>query len=179
MARVDHKRGRLNTDQATDKILSAMRGYAENQGDWLTYYRFDELHTVVDDVYDEAIGDGLLFLPPVRMQCLHVTHVEGGNENSDRGFYYNDDLDARIGFDLFLQAGMTMADIATGDYLKDRVLYDRKLFRVTQLAVEGQVQERDLIVGLSATQLKPDELVNDVQFAAWSLGGANDTIGTE
>jgi hypothetical protein len=179
MARVDHKRGRLNTDQATDKILSAMRGYAENQGDWITYYRFDELSTIVDDVYDEAVGNGLIFHPPVRMQCLHVTHVEGGNENSDRGFYYNDDLDARIGFDLFLQAGMTLADIATGNYLKDRVLYDRKLFRVTQLAVEGQVQQRDMIVGLSATQLKPDELVNDVQFAVWSLGGANDIVGTE
>jgi len=179
MARVDHKRGRLNTDQATDKILTAMRGYAENQGDWLTYYRFDPLSTVMDDVYDEAIGAGQVYLSPVRMQCLHVTHVEGANENSDRGFYYNDDLDARIGFDLFLQAGMTLADIATGNYLKDRVLYDRKLFRITQLAIEGQVQQRDMIVGLSATQLKPDELVNDTQFAAWSLGGENDIVGTE
>lgn len=179
MARVDRKRGRLNTDQATDSILHAMRGYAENQGDWITYYRFDASSTVMDPVYDEAIGQGLLYLPPVRVQCVHVIHVEGANENSDRGFYYNDDLDAKIAFDLFLEAGMTMADIQTGNYIKDRVLYDRKLFRVTQLAVEGQVQERDIIIGLSATQLKPDELVNDTQFADWSLGGPNDQQGTE
>jgi len=179
MARVDRKRGRFNADQATDSILHAMRGYAENQGDWITYYRLDPDATVMDAVYDEAIGQGLLYRPPVRMQCLHVIHVEGGNENSERGFYYNDDLDAKIAFDLFLQAGMSVADIATGNYLKDRVLYDRKLFRVTQLAVEGQIQERDIIIGLSATQLKPDELVNDTQFAAWASGGPNDAEGTE
>ena len=101
------------------------------------------------------------------MQCIHVIHVEGANENSDLGFYYNDDLDAKIAFDLFLQAGMKMADIETGNYMKDRVLYDRKLFRVTQFAIEGQVQQRDIVVGLAATQLKPDELVNDSMFAAW------------
>lgn len=179
MARVDSKRGRFNNDQATDKILTAMRGYAENNGDWITYYRMNADATVMDPVYDEAVGQGLIYHPPVRVQCIHVIHVEGANENSDRGFYYNDDLDAKIAFDLFIQAGMTMADIATGNYLKDRVLYDRKLFRVTQLAVEGQIQERDIIIGLSATQLKPDELVNDVQFAAWSLGEANDVEGTE
>lgn len=179
MSRIDHKRGRLNADQATDRMFQAMRGYAENNGDWLWYYRYDDASTVMDDVYDEAIGDGLIFLAPVRIQCLHITHVEGGNEESERGFYYNDDLDASIAFDLFLQAGMTMADIQTGNYIKDRVVYDRKPFRVTQLAVEGQIQERDIVIGLSATQLKPDELVKDAQFAQWSLGGPNDVEGTE
>jgi hypothetical protein len=156
-----------------------MRGYAENNGDWITYFRFNANASVMDDVYDEAIGQGLQYSAPVRIQCLHVTHVEGGNEDSDMGFYYNDDLDAKIAFDLFLQAGMSMADIATGNYIKDRVLYDRKLFRVTQLAIEGQIQERDIMVGLAATQLKPDELVKDTQFAAWSQGGVNDQEGTE
>lgn len=179
MARIDRKRGRMNNDQATDRMFAAMRGYAENNGDWLTYFRYDDASTQMHPVWDEPVNGGLKFMPPVRFQCLHVTHIEGGNENSDRGFYYNDDLDATVAFDLFLQAGMSMADIQTGNYIKDRVLYDRKLFRVTQLAIEGQIQQRDIIVGLSATQLKPDELVLDTQFAAWSLGGPDDIQGTE
>ena len=179
MARVDTKRGRFNNDQATDSILHAMRGYAENNGDWLSYFRFSPQATIMDAVYDEAISGGLQYAPAVRIQCLHVVHVEGGNEDSELGFYYNDDLDATIAFDLFLQAGMSMADIQTGNYLKDRVLYDRKLFAVKQLAVQGQVQQRDIVIGLSATQIKPDELVNDTLFAAWSLGGPNDIQGTE
>lgn len=179
MSRIDHKRGRLNADQATDKMFQAMRGYAENNGDWISYYRFDEAATVTDPVYDEAVGQGMIFLPPVRVECLHVTHIDGGNENGDMGFYYNDDLVASIAFDLFVQAGMTMADIETGNYIKDRVLYDRKLFRVKTLSNEGQIQQRDIVIGLEATQIKPDELVNDVMFAAWSQGGPNDLQGTE
>lgn len=169
----------MNADQATDKMFTAMRGYAENNGDWISYYRYNNDATQYHSVYDEATSGGLQFHAPVRIQCLHVVHVEGGNENGDAGFYYNDDLDAKIAFDLFLQAGLAMADIETGNYLKDRVLYDRKLFRITQLSIEGQIQQRDIIVGLAATQLKPDELVNDTMFAAWSLGGANDVQGTE
>lgn len=179
MSRIDHKRGRMNADSATDKMLTAMRGYAENNGDWISYYRFNEAATITDPVYDEAIGDGMIYFAPVRVQCLHVSHIDGGNENSDKGFYYNDDLDASIAFDLFVEAGMTMADIQTGNYLKDRVQYDRKLFAVGQLSVQGQIQERDIVIGLSATQLKPDELVNDVMFAEWSSGGPNDVQGTE
>ncbi len=179
MARIDAKRGRSNSDSATDKIFTAMRGYADNNGDWITYYRYDSDSTFMDDVYDEAVGAGEVFMPPVRVKCLHVIHVEGGNEYGDKGFYYNDDLDAKIAFDLFLQAGMTMADIQTGNYLRDIVLYDRKLFRVTSLAVEGQIQERDIIIGMAATQIKPDELVTCAQFSQWSLGGPNDQEGDE
>jgi hypothetical protein len=179
VARIDHKRGRLNSDQATDKVFAAMRGYAENNGDWIAYYRFNRAATQYHPVYDEAINGGLQFFPAVRVQCLHVIHIDGPKESTDKGFYYNDSLMATIAFDLFIQAGMTLADIETGNYENDRVLYDRKLFAVTQLSTEGQIQQRDIIVGLEATQLKPDELVNDTMFAAWSLGGPNDLQGTE
>lgn len=102
------------------------------------------------------------------MPCLHVTHVRGGNENGTAGFYTSDDLDATIAFDLFLQMGMSYADIDTQNYLKDRLVYDTKVFRVTNIAVRGQIQERDIIVGVTAAQCKPDELVDDQIFSQWS-----------
>jgi hypothetical protein len=180
MARIDGKRSaRFNVDEESNAILKAMEGYQYAQGDWLAYYRWDPAATIMDDVYDEAVGQGLIYKPPFQLPVLHVTHIEGANEYGDAGFYYNDDLDAQIAFDKFVQAGMSMADITTGAYIKDRVLYDRKIFRVTQLAIEGQVQQRDLVVGLSATMCKPDELVNDVVFALWSQGGQNDQEGTQ
>src|SRR5262249_5290952 len=123
-------------------------------------------NTVVS-FYGESVG-GRLYLPPVRVPCLHVTHMEGANDNANYGFYTNDDLDAIIAFDLFIQMGMTYADINNQGYLKDRVVYDRKVFRVTQLAIRGQIQQRDTIVGLTATQCKDDELVDDPQFKQWS-----------
>lgn len=180
MARIDWKHSqRFNADSLTDKIFGALRGWQSTYGDWVVYYRFNAAATQIDDVYDEAVGQGEQWLSPVRVPCIHVNHIEGANENGDTGFYYNDDLDAAIPFDLFTQAGMTMADIQTGNYIKDRVLYDRKIFRVKTLSILGQIQQRDIIVGLDATQCKPDELVNDTQFAQWSLGGPNDIQGTE
>jgi hypothetical protein len=180
MARIDWKHSqRYNADSLTKGILTAMKGWQSTYGDTLTYFRWDPAATVMDDVYDEAIGNGLIYTSQFQLPAQHVSHVEGGNENGEYGFYYNDDLDAQIAFDRFIQCGMSMVDIMTGNYLKDRVYYDRKIFRVTHLAVEGQIQERDIIIGMTATQMKPDELVNDVFFAEWSLGGANDVEGTE
>lgn len=168
MGRMDWKRGRFSADFETDRILHGLRGYRDVSGDWLNYYRLDTDATQVDPIYGEAIGQGRVYKPPVRMPCIHVTHMRGANENGQAGFYTNDDLDATIAFDLFVQMGMTYADIDTQNYLRDRLVYDTKVFRVTNIAVRGQIQERDIIVGLTASQCKPDELVDDRQFSQWS-----------
>jgi hypothetical protein len=34
--------------------------------------------------------------------------------------------------------------------------------------VLGQIQSRDIIVGMECVQVKPDELVNDAQFSRYS-----------
>lgn len=177
MSRMDYKRGRFNPDYETDKILGALDGFQVVDGDWADYYRFDPTLSQMDTVYDEPTGNGLVFAPAVRIQAIHVEHVEGANEDSENGFYYNDDAALIVAFDKVLQAGMDYADIMTGNYLKDRVVYDRKVFRVRQISVRGQMQKRDIIVAISTTQVKPDELVWDAQFAEWAPGGAYTTNG--
>lgn len=172
MSRLDYKHGRWNPDSETDAILSAMRGWQSVDGDWVAYFRFDQAHSQVHPVYDEPDGDGLRWLAPVRVEALHVQHVEGGQEDSDRGFYFNDELSVTVPFDLFIQAGLSRADVDTGNYLKDRMAYDRKLFRIKQISIRGQMQERDIIAQIEGTQLKPDELVFDKQFQDWAPGGA-------
>lgn len=168
MSRLDWKRGRFDMDAETDRIFSGLEGYQDVTGDWLDYYRFDKEHSVMDDIYDEATGIGRQFLPAIQIPAIHVTHVEGENKNGDMGFYYNDDLEATFSFRSFQGVGLTLADIKTGNYLKDRVVYDDKVFRVEQLSIEGQIQRRDIIVQLRSTQMKPDELIDDPQFSRWS-----------
>lgn len=170
MGRLDWKKGRWSADQETDRILKGMRGWRDVSGDWLDYYRLNSAATVIDNIYDEATGEGRIYLPPVRVPCLHVTHIEGDNENTDMGFYYNDTLTATIAFDQFTGVGMDYADIRNGNYINDRVYYDQKIFRILSLSIRGQIQQRDIIVGLDATQMKPDELVDDQLFAQWSQG---------
>lgn len=168
MGRLDWKKGRWSADQETDRIFKGMQGWRDVSGDWIDYYRLDRDATIVDPIYDEATGAGRIYKPAVRVPCLHVTHLEGENENTDMGFYYNDTLTASIAFDQFTGVGMDYADILNGNYINDRLYYDQKIFRVLALAIRGQIQQRDIIVGLEATQLKPDELVDDQIFAQWS-----------
>lgn len=168
MSRLDWKKGRFSPDLETDKLLSGLRGWRDVNGDWLNYFRYDN-NATTRNFYGESTGSGRKYLPPVRVPCIHVTYMPGANDNAEYGFYTNADLNAVVAFDLFVQMGMTLAYIDTQAYLKDRVVYDRKVFRITQLAVRGKIQERPTMVGLTATQCKPDELVDDAQFAQWSL----------
>ena len=169
MGRLDYKRGRFDSDYETNDIFGGLDGFTDVFGDQLDYYRFDRETSTMDDIYDEATGEaGRQFKPAIQIPAIHVTHVEGENKNGDMGFYYNDDLEATFSFRTIQGVGLTLADIKTGNYLKDRVVYDDKVFRVEQLSIEGQIQKRDIIVALRSTQMKPDELIDDPQFSRWS-----------
>lgn len=179
MSRLDFKHGRFNSDYETNRVFEAMEGWRKSYGDVLRYFRLNLGASQTDPVYDEAVGAGRQYYPPLAVPCQHVTHVQGENEYGEYGMYYNDTLTGYVSFSAFTGVGLTYADIATGNYLNDRVLYDRKIFRVVQLITQGQIQQRDIIILLRATQLKPDELIDDPQFANWSLGGPNDLTGEQ
>lgn len=180
MSKLDWKRGRFNSDWETVKIFHGLEGWRTVYGDVLMYYRFDEDNSVTDPIYDEAgVDGGRAYFPPISVPCLHVIHVDGENEYGQYGLYYNDTLDATISFMAFTGTGMRLADIENGTYLNDRVVYDRKVFRVYQLLVRGQIQQRDIIIALHGTQMKPDELIDDPMFAQYSQGGPNDFTQTD
>lgn len=156
-----------------------MEGWRDTTGDFIRYYKYNEAGSEMDPVYDEATGTGRAYFAPLVVPCQHVIHVDGENEYGEYGMYYNDSLAATISFAAFTGVGLRLADIDNGTYLDDRVLYDRKIFRVTQLLVRGQIQQRDIIIALQGSQMKPDELVDDTVFAEWSLGGPDDIQGEQ
>ena len=168
MARVDWKRGRFNSDSETDRMYHRMRGWRDVRGDWIDYYHFFEEATTTEAIYDEASGPGRVYHPRVRVPVLHATVLYGDNENTDMGFYFNNTLEVVCAFDQFVGVGMSYADVKAGNYLKDRIYYKQEVYRVLQMVPKGQIQERPTMVSISATQLKPDELADDQQFAQWA-----------
>lgn len=169
MTRLDWKRGRFDTDFETNEIHHALRGHQNAQiGDTIEYWRFEFEKSEGHDVYDEGLGVGRVYRPSVSLPCLHVTHDEGPRAGSDAGFYFNNNLYAVCSWEQFYRTGLTEADVATEKYLKDRLIYDNKVFRVDQIHVVGQIQQRDLVVSIEATQVKPDELLHDPQFSKWA-----------
>lgn len=169
MARSDWKVGRFTSNWETSEIHAALTGYQHSFGDYILYYRFRKDLSQVHAIYDEGTGAGKVFDSPINLGVIHATHQEGLNEDRDEGFYFNDDLHVTCSFDQLVKTGLSFVDLETQKYLKDRIVYDKKVFRVTEINVLGQVQQRDIIVGIDATMLKGDELVNDLQFQQWTI----------
>lgn len=172
MSRLDWKRGRFDTDFEVNEYAHGLRGYQGSQiKDYVDYFRFYPEVTEIDDVFDEGFGAGKRFHPVNTLPAIHVTSSEGPNDISDTGFYFNDTLYVTTSWELFNRVGYTFADINHEIYMKDRIAYNARLYRVTAIQVTGQVEKRDIMLSIEATQIKPDELSNDPQFAEYADQG--------
>lgn len=172
MSRADRKsHGRFRVDNETKRILTGLENAQHATGDFIQYYHFNPAASEFDDVYGEAIGVGRVYYPPIFMPCIHVVHTRGENDWGELGFYYNDSINAIIQYHQFAESGLEIADIDTGEYEQDRIVYDQKVFRITDFSIRGQVQQRDTIISIDGTQMKPDELHDDQQFAKYSDTG--------
>lgn len=168
--RAGWKGGRFSVDYETASIYGGLRDWQRWTGDKIYYYRFAYDQSSVDPVYGEADAPlGRIYFEQGLIPALHVIHIEGDNDNSEDGFYYNDRAHVTMSFDQLKKLGLNRMDINTQNYLKDRFVYDSKVFRVTSFQILGQIQQKDIIVAIDATQVKPDELANDIQFAQFAI----------
>jgi len=169
MSRLDWKGGgRFTIDHETDQMHAALRGWQSEAGDEVEYYRFDREGSGMHDVYDEASGTGRVYKGPVELPVLHVTQDEGGTSDTGGGFYYNDNIYITASFEQVNRTGLTRMDIEHDRYLKDRLVYNSRVYHVVDIHIVGQVQQRDVVVSIEGSQVKPDEMVNDPQFKQWS-----------
>lgn len=177
MSRVDWKSGgKFSTSEAeTAGIYDAMAGWRDANGDWIGYLHLDRGNSQYDDVYGEAVGTGITYLPMIRLPVLHVTFNPSGSEQGEAGFYYNDSITAQIAYDAFSESGLPFSKINPQGYDNDRCLYGRKVYRVTKLTPEGKIQQQPTVILLEATQIKPDEARDDP--AIWRLIQANEGNG--
>lgn len=169
MSRVGWKGGRFSVDWETSEIYKGLRDWQRWTGDNAYYFRFAYDQSSNDPVYGEAnSSNGRTYFGPTNIPALHVIHIEGDNDNGDEGFYYNDRIHVTLSFDQLKRLGLEKLDLNTQNYLKDRIVYDDKVFRVTSVQILGQIQQRDIIVTMDGTQVKPDEMTNDLQFAQYA-----------
>lgn len=168
MGRIGWKGGRFSVDFETSEIYKGLRDWQRWTGDAVYYFRFAYDQSSNDPVYGEADASmGRTYFGPNLIPALHVIHTEGENDNGEEGFYYNDTAHVTLSFDQLKRAGLDRMDLSTSNYLKDRFVYDTKVFRVTRVEILGQIQQKDIIVSIDGTQVKPDEMVNDLQFSQY------------
>lgn len=170
MGRLDFKRGRFSVGAETRSIEKGLRGYQSTAGDLVDYWRFHRELSIEDPVYDEGTSVGRVFHGPFTVPVLHVVHTQGDDTiGGTQGFYTNDTLQVSAGWRQLARVGLTRTDVRTNGYLRDRITYDEKVFRITRMTALGQIRRADLIVAIEATQMKADELVDDAQFAAYAV----------
>jgi hypothetical protein len=168
MGRLDHGSGRFDADYEINDISQALRGWQSEFGDNVLYYRYWGEQSQVHNIWDEATGVGRVWHPPHEVEVLHVTHVEGGNQDRAEGQYYNDEIYVTASVEQLQRLGMTELDLQYQTFLRDRLVYNFRVFRVTRIQVMGQIQKRDVIVSIEGTQVKPDEMLNDRGFEAFA-----------
>ena len=172
MSRLDRKQGRFSPVFESYEIDAALGDHQSVYGQEIDYFRFSHELTQSHDIYDEGAGAGRVYFAPVKIPVLQVIREEGPATQEQGGLYWTDTIRVIAAFRQLINAGLTELDIQHGRYLKDRFVYDQRLFRVTAIRIMGQVRYRDVIVSIEGVQLKREDILNDPQFSAWWSGDA-------
>jgi hypothetical protein len=167
MSRLDRKRGRFDAVYETGLAADAMLDHQDVYGDWADYYRYSREESTFHPIYDEPASGGRVFHGPIRVPVIRLIREEGNPDREPGGLYWTDSLHVTVPVAGLELAGLEAIDVKHGQYVRDRLVYDDRVYRVTRISVLGQIRRRDLVAGIDAIQLKPEDLVGDTQFAKW------------
>lgn len=136
------------------------------QKEWGTaieWYRYDENASVVDDLYD--VGASRAWKPPLLMPALWATREEGRDTHDQDGLYTTDVLRCAVAMHAMRDL-LHWTDLpeTIESFLKDRIRYDHKVFTVASFQLQGQLGDRDAILGITAHEVRDDQFVFDVDF---------------
>ena len=128
------------------------------------WYRYAADSTRIDPVYD--VGDydgGRTWQDPIEVGVLRASIEQGPQYHNDRGFYTVDTLYLVLNYQ---EAKRRLSDVlkAPDSSLLDRIEFRGSLFVPTLINPRALLFGRVATIIVQATQVKPEELVNDPQF---------------
>lgn len=157
--------GRFNPHSELSKIAHGLEEDLQKPlAQTVKWYRFVPDSTRIDPVYD--VGDydgGRTWSEPIDVGVIRASMEQGPQYHNDRGFYTVDSLYFVVNYDEVkrrLPTLLTSPDSA----LLDRIGFRGSLFTPTLINPRALLYDRIASVVVQATQVKPEELVNDPQF---------------
>lgn len=137
----------------------------EPMGQKVRWWTYNTEATETDPVYSVGadIGTGRMWNPPFEMSVVMATITQGPLYQNDRGFYTMDNLTLVVNA---TEMYAKLPGMAYGPdvHLKDRVEYRGHAFTPTLIYPKGHIQNHLVVVRIEALEVKPEELINDVQF---------------
>lgn len=134
-------------------------------GQRVLWWVYSEEATEVDPVYDVgAYTGGRMWHTPFVLPVVLASIEQGQLYQNDRGFYTLDQLRLIVNATELYSKLPRMA-YSPDDHLKDRIEYRGHLFQPTLIYPKGHIQKHLVVVQIAAGEVKPEEWVNDPQFA--------------
>jgi hypothetical protein len=135
--------------------------------------------TWVDPIYDVSSQEGnqgRRWNDPFDLPVIMAQQIRSTNVMNERGFYVTDTLRLVVAVDDLNRLIPDIVDNPT-DHIKDRVVFQRKVFVPTRVLPRGRYKERYAVVTIDCNQVNAEELVNDPQFQSLPYQSA-ETVNT-
>lgn len=183
--RGEHRQGRFTIDHERYSIIEGTtKELVRTVGNVIQWWFYDPVATVVDDIYDvgsSASGGGRRWNGPVDVPVVNASIFQGMTSSNDgRGFYNTDMLSITINMDVIRNGTdlkgnnlstipeLSKIEINPDHYLLDRVVFRNQVFQPIRVNVRGIITDKYTLITVECTQVNPEELVNDAQFAVYA-----------
>lgn len=128
-----------------------------------------------DDPYD--VGAPRRWSAPIDVPVLWALRTEGRDNQRDTGLHTTDSLQFAVAKNV-LRDRLGWEGVLTRQgmlaFLRDRIRYEGRLFTVTDMQVQGQLTDRDVVVGVVAREIREDEQSVDQEQETPVLADAED-----
>lgn len=161
--------GRFDWRYELGNIREGMeRDLQKEAGQTIPWYVFDPVATEVDPIYDTgSAAAGRRWKPAAQVPVLSAIKVEGGENPNNRGLYTVDTLRLVLSVEQARTHGLGALVFDPEKHVVDRVVYEQKVFDVSEVRTRAILTADYAVIGVTCTQVKAEELVNDPQFVAF------------
>ncbi len=123
----------------------------------------------LEDLYDEgggSITQTRQWYAPKPMPVYSVIRQEDVEAPSAEGMYTVETIHFSALLEQLRAAGLSDPYDAR-KHLFDRVVWDNRVYEIRRYQLQGRLQNYETTVGVDATRVMPEEMVNDPDFAAY------------
>lgn len=157
-----HPMGRFDAEY---EVKSMRRGISRDlqvpAGQTVNWYFYDPVASESDPVYDVGSNEGgRVWKDPIAVPVVNAFIYQADQYQNDRGFYTVDTLRVVINYDDVIRF-IPSLDAQPDIHLLDRVEFRGTLYTPNRIFPKGQIGYEYMGLLVEATQVKPEESVND------------------
>jgi hypothetical protein len=156
---------RFSVQSEMNRIETGLLSDAQREwGESLKWYVFDPQTSDANAIYD--VGEERRWRPALIVPCLWVIRMTGDDSYRPEGLSTSDTLQFATTYGVLQdKLGWVTPEFDVRDYLKDRLVYEEKIFTIVSFDVTGRLLNRESIIAGRADQVREDQAIFDPEFA--------------